>query len=512
MVNESTLFKSNNQHTPSFDVQDVRYHPSNGGEFTVSKSPYIEIPLTICKNGFLNPGRTVLNMNWVAKVTGTASTGTYRLFSTVAGSHALIDRVCVYQGSNLLEEVSDWNRAFTTSSVLYTNPSQAKGNGSVRDSSLCSNFDSHYSSTAVSSLNISTAWNRATGKSISDESTLPTSIDTQECSLAFELSDLLGPGAEKLLPVGLANPIRVRIYITKDVEKVIYGMATGPSGVVASTYAGADITITNVSIDSQLITYDDETMNKMLASSGVSENMKLRWSGTQVRCARAVTDYSSNVQAIVPNSQWTNLKAVVCAPFYPVMSKTGDNYANFGNGLYQAQMMIDGNPFPMEYVGNGSALEPGRSVSQLVMSAVNCNRRACEVYTANTSFIPWTSTASTPVPWTTTNCNTSANTPPSATPTNSLFSAPPISGTANSHFQTCGKSPPNFCYGFTLSDYCEGRVRRGQDTRARQVVLNLRQSNTIPANSNACSTLCIQYVGVEYELDLQNGTIRSILE
>jgi hypothetical protein len=90
--------------------------------------------------------------------------------------------------------------------------------------------------------------------------------------------------------------------------------------------------------------------------------------------------------------------------------------------------------------------------------------------------------------------------------------APPVSGTADSKIQTVEKSPVNFCYGFTLSDYSEGRVRRGQDTRARQVVLNLRQANDIPSSSSPCQTLCIQYVGVEYELDLQNGTIRSILQ
>ena len=511
MVNESTVFKSNNEHTKSFDVQDVRYHPSNGGEFTVSQSDFIEIPIGITKNGFINPGRTTLNMNWVPKVTG-AATGTYQLFSSVAGSHALIERVCVYQGSNLLEEVTDWNRAFATSSVLYSNPSQAKGNGSVRDSALASNYDSHYATSSATSLNFATAWNRATGKTISSEALTPIG-ESQECSLAFELSDLLGPAAEKLLPTGLANPIRVRIYLTKQIEKVMHGMATMASGLITSTYTSADVTITNVSLDTQLITYDDDTMNRMIAAAGGSESNKLRWSGTQVRCARAVTDYSSDVQAIVPNSQWTNLKAMVCCPFQPTMSKTGDNFANWGNGLFQAQLMIDGSPFPLQYVGNGSALDPGRSVSQLVMSAVNCNRRACEVYTANTSFIPWTSSTTAPAsPWTTSNCNASANTRPSVAPDNSLFLAPPVSGTANSQLQTCEKSPVNFCYGFTLSDYSEGRVRRGQDTRARQVVLNLRQANDIPSSSSPCQTLCIQYVGVEYELDLQNGTIRSILQ
>ena len=510
MVNESTVFKSNNEHTKSFDVQDVRYHPSNGGEFTVSQSDFIEIPIGITKNGFVNPGRTTLNMTWLPTVTG-AATGTYKLFSSVAGSHALIERVCVYQGSNLLEEVTDWNRAFATSSVLYSSPSQAKGNGSVRDSALASNYDSHYATSTAASLNVPTPWNRATGTAISTEATTPVGY-AQECSLAFELSDLLGPAAEKLLPTGLANPIRVRIYITKQVEKVMHGLATLASGLISSTYTSADVTITNVSLDTQLITYDDDTMNRMIAAAGGSKNNKLRWSGTQVRCARALTDYSSDVQAIVPNSQWTNLKAMVCSPFMPTMSKTGDNFANWGNGLYQAQLMVDGAPFPLQYTGNGSALDPGRSLSQLVMSAVNCNRRACEVYTANTSFFPWTSTVLEPAPWATSNCNAASNTIPSTAPDNSLFAAFPQSGLALSQIQSIEKSPVNFMYGFTLSDYSEGRVRRGQDTRARQVVLNLRQSNTIPGGSTSCQTLCIQYVGVEYELDLETGTIRSILQ
>jgi hypothetical protein len=511
MVNESTVFKSNNEHTKSFDVQDIRYHPSNGGEFTVSQSDFIEIPIGITKNGFINPGRTTLNMTWLPKVTGADATGAYTLFSSVAGSHALIERVCVYQGSNLLEEVTDWNRAFANSSVLYSSPSQAKGNGSVRDSAIASNFNAGYATSDTVSLNVPTPWNRATGIAISSEAVSPVGAK-QECALAFELSDLLGPAAEKLLPTGLANPIRVRIYITKQIEKVFHGLATGVSGVATSTYVGADATITNVSLDTQLITYDDDTMNKMIAAAGGSKSNKLRWSGTQVRCARAITDYSADVQAIVPNSQWSNLKAMVCAPFLPVMSKTGDNFANWGNGLYQAQLMIDGAPFPLQYTGDGSSLDPGRSLSQLVMSAVNCNRRACEVYTANTSFYPWISTTAKPAPWTTSNCNTSSNTIPSVAPNNSLFAAYPPSGLATSNTQYIEKSPVNFMYGFTLSDYSEGRVRRGQDTRARQVVLNLRQSNTIPPATASCNTLCIQYIHAEYELDLENGSIRSILQ
>jgi len=50
MVNESVVFRPDTEHTKSMDVILERFYPSNGTKFT-KESPFIEIPITVRKNG-----------------------------------------------------------------------------------------------------------------------------------------------------------------------------------------------------------------------------------------------------------------------------------------------------------------------------------------------------------------------------------------------------------------------------------------------------------------------------
>ena len=55
MVNESTVYRPDTEHTKSMDVTLERFFPSNGTTFTKTSASFIEIPITVRKNGFLVP-------------------------------------------------------------------------------------------------------------------------------------------------------------------------------------------------------------------------------------------------------------------------------------------------------------------------------------------------------------------------------------------------------------------------------------------------------------------------
>ena len=66
MVNESTIYRPDTEHTKSMDSTIERFYPSNGTTFLKS-SPFIEIPITVRKNGFLVPNETTLSLTWEAQ-------------------------------------------------------------------------------------------------------------------------------------------------------------------------------------------------------------------------------------------------------------------------------------------------------------------------------------------------------------------------------------------------------------------------------------------------------------
>jgi hypothetical protein len=523
MVVESVSYKSNVSHTPSADCDVNTFTPTNGSAYQCPRDNFIEISIPVHKNGFLVAPSCRLNMTWkpaVVPATADATAG-LNLYANQIGSAGLIQKIELYNGSALIEEIDHYNRAYAGLQHLYLDPYQTGGNACARDPAICPQYIKQYLDATTPANSVYETDIPATGVQIGNAvgKTTPTAganeglTSTIKCSLSLELSDLLGSASKKLLPMGLTNPYRLRIFLARDVTQVIHCYSADATTNVATTPASAVVNISDVSLTAKVITYDDETMDKMLASVGKKDGV-LQWNGVQLRQSVCNTPFNSEVQAIVPNSQWSNLVGMTCFPYWNVSNWNGDPYGNFGNGTYQAQLQIDGKPFPQQYVGNGNSLCPETSLSELIISSVNCARPTCQIYSSHTqchrteqpsvSGGVYTTTA----PAGTSNCNYLAYgiVPDAFTPSNSQLNAYPNSITSSIRLHS--KVTPFFSYGFRLASTEHGKLEDGADTRGRQCVIHLRQANTLTGAGAGALTLVSQQVGVRYILDMNRGTIR----
>ena len=568
MVNESVVFRPDTEHTKSMDVILERFYPSNGTKFT-KESPFIEIPITVRKNGFLVPQETTLSFTWRASPTATPTTSphNYDIYATTAGSHALINRVSLHQGSNELEVCADWNRVHANMKVLYEDPYQGNGNGSVRDPVLSCptkssstdgtfNFDNTkfgtlqggiYPQCRSVGINLNLD---ANGNCIAAADPPATTTENGKaysnyfkCCLSLSGLDLLGSTAQKLLPLSVANDFRLRIHLEKDIYKCYYADRARIDDTASTGYVQANpqmpssssYEITDVSLNTKSIAYDDEMWELMKKSVGGGSDGILKWNGTQLRTCNVSTNYQSYVQEIVPNSQWTNLQSAVCFPYQPTMSPNGDNLGNcWANGLYQAQWAIDGVQFPQLPVGEGSSLHPQKSLAELVMSASNCVRDACRAANGNTMITPsmyplpastaGSGTAFTPTtplainqyifPAGASNCNQFVNIPPTLEPVNdstTFFPLPPSTTIAQGGQRT-GRAAYFCSYGFNFTSDENGKCVQGVDTRGRQCNLQLRQSNAITTQATTPAVLVVMAVKCQYELDMNTGSLTARLQ
>ena len=74
-------------------------------------------------------------------------------------------------------------------------------------------------------------------------------------------------------------------------------------------------------------------------------------------------------------------------------------------------------------------------------------------------------------------------------------------------YKQFSKVPPFCGWGFRLTSSEHGKENVGINTEARQVVVGLRQSNTITSDPSGVELLSVQQVGVRYVLDMNRGTI-----
>jgi hypothetical protein len=532
MVNESTVYRPDTEHTKSMDVTLERFFPSNGTTFTKTSASFIEIPITVRKNGFLVPQETTVTLTWQAKPDAASpATSNFDVYASSAGTHALFNSVSLHQGANELECVSDWNRVHANVKCLYEDPYQATGNGTVRDPTTA--MSTKMSLLGGTSLGYTSTYPncRVVGKNLcltsyEDNATPanPPVCNKFTATISLSALDLLGSSGQKLLPLSVANDFRLRLHLEKDVYKVYHALlAANPAAAGAVVEppmpSSSSYEITEVSLQTKVIAYDDAMWEKMMAAVGNGGSSKiLKWNGIQMRTSNVNTTYQSYVQEIVPNSQWTNLQSAICIPYLPDLSANGDNLAQcWGNGIYQAQFSIDGVQFPQLPVGEGDSTYPASSLSQLVMSATNCVRDACKSNNGNCMITPSTyptgtvlaSGASLLTPAGTSNCNDLVYTPPTAQPTNSQalsFPLAPTSAVAGIGSKA-GKCSWFCAYGFNFTSEENGKLVQGIDTRGRQCNLNIRQSNSIPTGGAQPAVLCVQAIAVQYELDLNVGSI-----
>lgn len=568
MVNESVVFRPDTEHTKSMDVTLEKFYPSNGTKFT-KDSPFIEIPITVRKNGFLVPAETTLNFTWRAQPNAAAiAANNYDIYASTAGSHALLNKVTLHQGSNELECVSDWNRLHANMKVLYEDPYQANGNGSVRDPVLSCPCKSQnddgtfkYKTTTTGNkqgaifpqcrtvginLNLDADGNCRAAANPPATTTENSKAYSNyfKCSLSLSALDLLGSSAQKLLPLSVANDFRLRIHLEKDIYKCYYAdrariddtAGTGYPSAAPIMPSSSSYEITDVSLSTKSIAYDDAMWDLMKKSvgGGGSKNI-LKFNGTQLRTSNVTTNYSSYFQEIVPNSQWTNLQSAICFPYQPTMSPNGDNLGScWGNGIYQAQFSVDGVQFPQLPVGSGDSLYPATALPELIMSASNCVRDACRANNGNTMITPSMyplpqSTAGNGTAYPTTpnatscsyvypagasNCNQFVNLPPPSEPSNSctaLYPYPPATTTAEFGERT-GRAAYFCSYGFNFTSMENGKMVQGIDTRGRQCNIQVRQSNKITTNTTQPAVLVVQAVAAQYELDMDTGSLSVRLQ
>ena len=527
MVNESTIYRPDTEHTKSMDVTIERFFPSNGTTFTKTSASFIEIPITVRKNGFLSPQETTVTLTWQAKPDEAApATSNFDVFASSAGTHALFNSVSLHQGANELECVADWNRVHANVKCLYEDPYQANGNGTVRDptTAMSSKMDL---STTLSSYSSTYPECRVVGKNLClttyEKNATPANppvCNKFTATISLSALDLLGSSGQKLLPLSVANDFRLRLHLETDVYKVYHALlAQNPAAAGAvqtpAMPSSSSYEITDVSLQTKVIAYDDETWELMMKSVGSGGSQKiLKWNGIQMRTSNVNTTYQSQVQEIVPNSQWTNLQSVICIPYLPQLSPNGDNLSQcWGNGIYNAQFTIDGVQFPQLPVGEADSSNPASSLPQLVMSATNCVRDACKSNNGNCMITPSTYPVGTGAdlltPAGTSNCNDLVYTPPTAQPSNSQALSFPLAptNTTVTNGAKAGKCSWFCAYGFNFTSEENGKLVQGIDTRGRQCNLNIRQSNSIPTGGAQPATLCVQAIAVQYELDLNVGSI-----
>jgi hypothetical protein len=156
------------------------------------------------------------------------------------------------------------------------------------------------------------------------------------------------------------------------------------------------------------------------------------------------------------------------------------------------------------------------------MSAINCTTTANKISSANTQLylssvnnngLTTAGTGLPDFPYGVTNCNLGSTEIPADTAiTNDAFNWYPLSGAiANMVVQPAGKSAPFFAYGVKLGNVEKGKVTQGISTLGKQVVLSVKQSNTITETTQPL-TLAIQQVGTTYVVDIARGTIKSFLQ
>ena len=519
---ESLEFKSNLEHTKTENMDIVNFYPSNGASFVIPNDNHIEIPIPVCKNGFIDPRSVRLNLKWKPSLTTTATT--YKVLATQAGTNGIIDKLEVWNGANLIEEVDHYNRTYAVLQKMFSNKAQQAGNGSCRDSAIAPMGSQVVSGVSGQFTSLFATNIPSVGNYLGSQAGINT--DPQEASISFELSDLLGASASKLLPCGLTNPWRIRIYLAKNVVNVFNiqdndTTRTGPPQQASISFTNGKVTITDVSVTAKQLTYDDETMNKMLEAVKKTDGV-LHYNGTQLRPISSPSNYQSEVQVILGNAQWTNLKGIMCFPYYSVLNQNGDPYGCYANGCYQARLLVDGVAHPLgQPVGNGDSQHPERSLSEFIMSLMNCNRTTCKIYSAKTQFTRGKNPTYNASPtgtqlnytWTmpcgTSNCNVYqwGVVPQDASPAVIGNDATNLYPNQAKSYKQFSKVPPFCGWGFRLTSSEHGKENVGINTEARQVVVGLRQSNTITSDPAGVELLSVQQVGVKYVLDLNRGSI-----
>ena len=484
-VERTIEYQARNAHVEAIQCNRIKHTPINGSTFTKS-SNYIEFRLN--NDGtFIDAPRTRLNLVFSAKsdVAGSGVHGVY----TSPSIWSVFTSWEVRQGGNILERSQDANRMYTALSKVYSSTIQNETIGSITD--LINPPNSNIPNQCAVGVKISTG----------ADSTKP-AFKTRTISVPITLSNLFGPSARKSYPNALLREsTTIRLYLTPNVEEVLYAMSVGatPTYDSAATYV-----LTDVSLEMVHIRYGPDVMSRIRDNMNDSE---VSWDGVQSISSINSISYANTARCILPNTSYSDVRNVIINQFYPVLAS---NSVSMGcsplNGTYQSQLFLDGNPIARNRpIGAQYANNPIASVPELAQSVLDLNRPFCVVDDTNTQ-IGLSRGNKTASKLCYTNCNTKGAT---SRPYEIPSSAVPII----SNFPLTADTPvaPYFgLVGFNLVRNGDpSRASIGHDCRGRQLVYEARQTNTI-TDTNLCMVQAIMCVGVKYVLDTRSGILRTI--
>ena len=489
-IERTVEFQPRNEHIESIQCTKIKHTPLNGSTFN-KNSDFIEFRIQPDSTWIDSP-KTKLHLTFTpTNIVGSAGAANpFNIYSSPS-VNSVFTRFECRMGGQLLENTMDFNRIFTQYNKVYSSTIQNQTNGSIED--LYSASDVLGTESSAVGIKLSNA-----------AADPPTSLVSRTCSIPLSLSNLFGPSARKAFPLALCRQVlTIRLYITSSVEEVMYGSGNSPN--YTNTYTSANFSLSNVSLEMSHIRYPQMALDR------IKENMpkEVVWDGVQCISSTATIGYSGLERVILPNTSYSDVRNVLINQWFPTYS---GNRVTLGcsplNGLYQAQLFLDGHPITRNRpVGSVFSGEPTNSQSEIAASVLSLNR-AFNLYDDVNTQISLSKSAATGA--TTQNFNLmNGGSGATGVPFSTATTAIPLV----SVFAPANDKPSSPYYGmvgFDLTNNADpSRDNVGHDCRGRQMVYQARQTNTITGESD-CVIQAILSVGVKYVLDRDAGTIRTI--
>jgi len=490
-------FVPRNEHLKPSSCVKMKHNPLNGGSYN-KNSGFIEFRLnndgTFLKNAYLNCNFTV--------TMAAGGTNNFDVFSSPS-INSCIRSLEIRQGSELIENVQDYNRIFNVYSRVYSSNSQMETGGSSSDLFQPSTVSGNWTTDQVASMGIKLNTSAAADP--------PGSYVTKKISVPLSLSNILGPSSHVAYPLALlGEPLFVRIHLTPNIEEVIHCYNTTAGVAVASSYGAASTyNLTDVNLEVDHVRYSPEQMKMILSNAPET----LEYDGVQCISSLNTIGYSNRETVILPNTNYTDVRNVIINQWYPSLSS---GQLNFGvsplNGAFQSQLFLDGrvasNNRP---IGSTDAVNVFNSNASYATSVLELNRPFKMADDTNTQLASTRWVSATDARYNFTVNNIGSGLGQTSFPSDPCTSVVPA--ITDFVLGSIGyAASPYFGYvGFDLRTGNDAsRARVGVNCVGKQMSYEVRQSNTISSATTRCAIQGILSVGVKYVLDRRNKTLRTV--
>ena len=480
-MSASLQYRASNKRQPVHSVRQQQHNPINGGSFSTTNNRIdFRIPPEFAT--FLSCDDTRLKFDYT--LTAGTQAAANLPYIKANSSTSLIQSIQVRVGSEVIEHITDYKRLHAVLQPLYVDTYQQVSSLNVEDPAK-----------ATAGLLQSTAGGLGQSGALAASSSA--AVTTTPVAKSFSVSlplilSSVGTAAKKAFPLAfIANDLHISIVLVDDIKKAFYA---GNGATSSPLLATATVAVTNVVLDCKHITYPSEVVNKMMNSVGG----ELVYDGCQNITANsgAISYASAGKQYfILPNCQYSNIFNITQTHFVsPTLA--GDDLA-YQPSLFvsNSRVQIDGRYINNRGLTFGNSTAADQNTAELAMSAFYSNRRNADVDDINTSFRAKKTFANTSG-W---GCrNITGN--PTASVTGS-FQLGTASVLVARQFETCMCS-----HNLSNSQYL-GRLRRGENTRGKEVVLEQDYSNTSTSVVSVFNSY-IYSIGVKYIVNLKTGQMR----